>query len=67
MPQSQTACDSRDLEAAEARIARLDSTLKDWPNLARYREANVKIPAPAKNEKRVVFMGDSITDIWAKP
>lgn len=36
----------------------------DWPNLARYKEANSKVPPPAKNELRVVFMGDSITDSW---
>lgn len=36
----------------------------DWPNLARYHEDNTKTMAPAKNEQRVVFMGDSITDSW---
>ena len=36
----------------------------DWPALARYREDNKKTPAPSKNEQRVVFMGDSITDSW---
>jgi lysophospholipase L1-like esterase len=67
VPHMQTACDCHDLEAAQARITRMDATLKDWPNLTRYREANAKITPPAKNEKRVVFMGDSITDIWAQP
>src|SRR5262249_211955 len=43
------------------------ATLKDWQNLARYREANTKIIPPAKNENRVVFMGDSITDMWVQP
>src|SRR5262249_30352270 len=36
-------------------------------NLARYREENTKIAPPAKDENRVVFMGDSITDFWAQP
>ena len=36
----------------------------DWPALGRYHEANLKLAAPAANEKRVVFMGDSITDAW---
>ena len=31
----------------------------------RYAQANAELPAPAKGEKRVVFMGNSITDIWA--
>jgi len=38
----------------------------DWPNLARYREANATLGAPAPGETRVVFMGNSITDAWAK-
>jgi lysophospholipase L1-like esterase len=35
--------------------------MNDYGNLARYQEANTKLAA---NENRVVFMGDSITDIW---
>ena len=37
----------------------------DWPNLQRYAKANAALPAPAANEQRVVFMGNSITDFWA--
>ena len=33
----------------------------DWPNLARYDKDNKTSAPPAKNEQRVVFMGDSIT------
>lgn len=36
----------------------------DWPNLKKYREANAKLSAPAANEQRVVFMGNSITEGW---
>jgi lysophospholipase L1-like esterase len=36
----------------------------DFGQLARYREANAKLGPPAGGEKRVVFFGDSITDIW---
>jgi lysophospholipase L1-like esterase len=36
----------------------------DWPMLARYRDANAKISPSAADEKRVVFMGDSITEGW---
>jgi lysophospholipase L1-like esterase len=32
--------------------------------VARYRDDNGKLTAPAKGEARVVFMGDSITDLW---
>jgi lysophospholipase L1-like esterase len=36
----------------------------DWPYLARYRDANTKVPPPGAGEKRVVFIGNSITDNW---
>jgi acyl-CoA thioesterase-1 len=38
----------------------------DWPNLQRHRAANAALPPPASGEKRVVFIGDSITDGWSK-
>lgn len=38
----------------------------DWAYLERYREANAAVPPPVRGEKRVVFMGDSITEGWAK-
>jgi len=40
--------------------------LQDWANLARYRDDNAKLQAPAPGEMRVVFMGDSITDGWGR-
>ena len=36
----------------------------DWANLKRFDEANSKVPPPAPGEKRVIYMGDSITDFW---
>ena len=44
-----------------------DDCKTDWPNLGRYSEDNKKVAPPVKNEQRVVFMGDSITDSWADP
>jgi lysophospholipase L1-like esterase len=38
--------------------------LVDFGNLARYHEADLKLGPPVPGENRVVFMGDSITDIW---
>jgi lysophospholipase L1-like esterase len=38
--------------------------MDDFGELARYRDANAALPPPAPGEKRVVFYGDSITDIW---
>ena len=48
----------------KARMERFEARLNDWPNLKRYAEANAKLSPPAKDENRVVFMGDSITDSW---
>ncbi len=36
----------------------------DWPNLKKYEADNAAIPPPAPGEKRVVFMGNSITEGW---
>jgi lysophospholipase L1-like esterase len=38
----------------------------DWANLARFRDENIKIGLPASGEKRVVFMGNSITEGWSR-
>ena len=49
------------------RATRAETRLKDWPALARYHDANSTTSPPAKDESRVVFMGDSITDSWDDP
>jgi lysophospholipase L1-like esterase len=38
--------------------------LTDFPWLARFKEADLKLGPPAQGESRVVFMGDSITEGW---
>ena len=38
--------------------------LTDFPWLARFKEANLKLGPPAPGENRIVFMGDSITEGW---
>jgi lysophospholipase L1-like esterase len=43
-----------------------DRIHNDWANLARFREDNKKIGLPAAGEKRVVFMGNSITEGWSR-
>jgi lysophospholipase L1-like esterase len=45
---------------------REDARLRnDWASLQRYRQANAELPAPRIAERRVVFMGNSITEQWA--
>ena len=39
---------------------------QDWPNLKRYEDENLSLGYPQENEKRVVFMGDSITEEWSR-
>ena len=56
-----------EMAAALTTLMRNDLRLKDWPQLARYREANRLLPPAAAGESRVVFMGDSITDAWPQP
>jgi lysophospholipase L1-like esterase len=36
----------------------------DWANINHYKKANAELGAPLDSEKRVVFIGDSITENW---
>jgi lysophospholipase L1-like esterase len=51
-----------ELATALSRVSANDVRLRDWPNLARYHDAN-----RTTTGTRVVFMGDSITDFWQQP
>jgi acyl-CoA thioesterase I len=46
------------------RASRIAIYTDDYGQLARYRDADAAIGPPAVGENRVVFFGDSITDIW---
>jgi len=56
------------VKAIEAREKYRESLIplwmSDFGNLGRYRDANAKLASQSANEDRVVFMGDSITDMW---
>jgi len=58
---------AHDCAETKTLLTRAQTKLNDWPALARYHDANAKVALPAKNEARVVFMGDSITDSWDDP
>jgi hypothetical protein len=62
---AQTAADPA--RTPKTQLTRAENRLKDWPALARYRDANGQLTPPSENEARVVFMGDSITDSWDDP
>jgi Lysophospholipase L1 and related esterases len=40
------------------------SFAQDWANTSRFKDDNAKLGLPASGEKRVVFMGNSITEGW---
>ena len=42
----------------------LADQLQDWNQLGRYHQANEELQKQPADPKRVVFMGDSITDFW---
>lgn len=42
------------------------SYAQDWPNLNRFQKENAELGLPKQGEKRVVFMGNSITEGWSK-
>ena len=46
------------------RASRIAVFFDDFGQLKRYREADAALKPPAPGENRVVFFGDSITDIW---
>src|SRR5918994_6340138 len=48
-----------EIAAALTAVINQDTRLRDWANLARYREANRTV-----TRADVVFIGDSITDAW---
>src|SRR3954469_2045746 len=65
VPPPQTSCP--EMATALQAVMRNDARLRDWANMARYREANAALAAPSTGAGRVVFMGDSITDNWQQP
>jgi lysophospholipase L1-like esterase len=46
------------------RNSRISIYMNDFGELSRYRDANAALKPPAPGENRVVFFGDSITDMW---
>jgi lysophospholipase L1-like esterase len=65
-PERRTVTDTRDWGpwAGPFRDKLVPSMMQDFGERYLYAPANAALPAPAKNEQRVVFIGDSITDMW---
>ena len=39
--------------------------LQDWPYLKKYKKENANLPILESGQKRIVFMGGSITEVWS--
>src|SRR5262249_6058673 len=61
-----TRANNTELSQLQPKLQAAQDKLKDWPNLARYHDANTQVLTPVPDEERVVFMGDSITDGWGR-
>lgn len=53
-------------QALAERLDAAEKLLVDWPNLSRYRDDNARLGAPKAGQRRVVFLGDSITEAWGR-
>ncbi len=47
-------------------VVSMQQQLADWPQLDRYHADNAQLAPPAPDQPRVVFFGDSITDVWGR-
>src|SRR5215470_8445761 len=50
----------------EQRLKTYERLLKDWAGLNRYGSENTELRPPGRNENRVVFTGDQITESWGR-
>jgi lysophospholipase L1-like esterase len=66
-PEAKPANDCAQLPEMQKQLDWDARRLKDWAELDRYRAANAALAPAVKEEARVVFMGDSITDMWQLP
>src|SRR5215211_6512310 len=48
----------------EQQVARYLRLLGDWGGLTKYGSADAELGPPAPGERRVVFIGDDITETW---
>ena len=48
----------------DIRIGTTQAKNEDWANLGYYEQQNKQLTQPSENGKRIVFIGDSITEEW---
>ena len=54
------------VEALEQRLESQRRLLRDWAGLTRYGSENTEVRPPAPGERRVVFIGDELTENWGR-
>lgn len=52
--------------AIQQQLQQFERMRSDFGNLARYKPYNLKVPPPKPRERRVVFLGNSITEGWVR-
>jgi lysophospholipase L1-like esterase len=62
---AQSANQEKPEEEIQQEYERWSAIRDDWANLNRFKEENRELGAPGEGEKRVVFMGNSITQGWS--
>lgn len=65
-PERRTVVETRDWGpwAGPWRAKLIPALMRDFGEKYLYADANRRLPPPAPHERRVVFLGDSITDMW---
>lgn len=59
-----TRCDT-EISKLQGLLDLAENRLRDWPELNHYAGANARVAPPLPEEKRIVFLGDSITSNWS--
>ena len=62
---SEEPCSNR-VRSLERQLAEQNHLVRDWGGLIRYGSDNSELPIPAKEEDRVIFFGDQITEFWGR-
>lgn len=63
---AQTADPAKTIESLRNRLKAQQLLLHDWAGLIRYGSENTEIPPPKPGERRVVFLGDELTENWGR-
>jgi lysophospholipase L1-like esterase len=63
---AQTAAPADRVQELEHRLAVQRHLLTDWAGLNRYGSEDTEVPPPKPGERRVVFLGDQITENWGQ-